>query len=162
MKTLIQSPIRQKKVSMMFLFCALLLLIALSSCNRNNSTTENVTENASLSKTPTMAGGDTIWTEVDQMPVFPGGDEALLKYIAENVKYPDAAKKDGTQGRVIVRFLISSRGNVTNCEIIKSVSKEIDAESLRVVQSLPDFEPGKVDGKVVAVWYMVPITFALR
>ncbi len=109
-----------------------------------------------------MTGSDTTWVEVDEMPVFPNGDSALLKYIGDNVKYPEVAKKEGIQGRVIVRFCITSRGNVTSCGILKSVSPEIDAESLRVIESLPDFEPGKVDGKPVSVWYMVPITFALK
>ena len=142
--------------------CHLLLFVSVSSCGDTKNSEDPAAEKSAFPKVPTMTGSDTTWVEVDEMPVFPNGDSALLKYIGDNVKYPEVAKKEGIQGRVIVRFCITSRGNVTSCGILKSVSPEIDAESLRVIESLPDFEPGKVDGKPVSVWYMVPITFALK
>jgi TonB family protein len=110
----------------------------------------------------TVTKGDTIWTQVEEMPVFSGGDAALLRYIAENTKYPEAAKKNGIQGRVITRFCVTSEGNVSQVSILKGVDPELDAESVRVISSLPPFKPGKQGGKPVPVWYMVPITFTLN
>jgi TonB family protein len=98
---------------------------------------------------------------VEQMPVYPGGDAELLKYIGSNTKYPETAKNNGTQGRVIVRFCITSKGKVTQAKVLQGVSPELDAEALRVVGTLSDFQPGVQGGKPVPVWYMVPITFAL-
>jgi len=99
---------------------------------------------------------------VDEMPMFPGGDEALLKFIAENTKYPEASKNQKIEGRVIVRFCVTAKGAVTMISILKSVTPELDAEAVRVVQTLPTFKPGRQSGKDVPVWYMVPITFALN
>jgi TonB family protein len=99
---------------------------------------------------------------VDQMPMFPGGDVALLKFIGENTIYPEAAKVQNLEGRVIIRFCISSKGNVRQISVLKGVSPELDAEAIRVVSTLPKFQPGSQNGKDVPVWYMVPITFALK
>ncbi|HUX95243.1 MAG TPA: energy transducer TonB [Bacteroidales bacterium] len=162
MKTQINSGIKGKLKIILFFICQVLLLVSISSCGDIKKSEDLVSEKTAFPKVPTMIGSDTTWVEVDEMPIFPNGDSALLRYIADNVKYPEVAKKAGIQGRVIVRFCITSKGNVTSCGILKSVSPEIDAESLRVIQSLPDFEPGKVAGKPVSVWYMVPITFALK
>lgn len=96
------------------------------------------------------------------MPRFPGGDAALLKFIAENTQYPGEAKEKGIQGRVIVRFTVSEDGSVKNASVIKGVDPLLDNESLRVLNTIPDFEPGKVAGEAVPVWYMVPITFTLN
>lgn len=99
---------------------------------------------------------------VEEMPVFPGGDEALLRHIAENVRYPEAAKAKGIQGRVIVRFCITEKGTIDRISILKGVDPDLDAEALKVVSELPAFQPGRQGGKPVAVWYMVPITFSLK
>jgi protein TonB len=97
------------------------------------------------------------------MPVFKGGDLGLLKYIADNTKYPEAAKKNGVQGKVIIRFEIKDDGSVDKVSILKSVDPELDMEAIRVVKSLPGFEKAGIkDGKPVAVWYMVPINFVLK
>jgi TonB family protein len=99
---------------------------------------------------------------VDEMPVFPGGDEALLKYIGENTIYPEISKEKSDQGRVIIRFCITEDGGVSQASILKGTTPELDAEAIRVVNSLPKFIPGRNDGKPVPVWYMVPITFTLK
>jgi TonB family protein len=99
---------------------------------------------------------------VEEMPMFPGGDEALLKYIGSNTSYPENAKKRNIQGKVIVRFCIKPDGGVTYASVLKGVSTELDAEALRVVNSLPSFKPGMQSGKAVPVWYMVPISFTLK
>jgi protein TonB len=99
---------------------------------------------------------------VEEMPMFPGGDAELLKYIAEHTNYPEVAKENNIQGRVIVRFCVTSKGGVNQVSVLKGVDPELDAEAVRVVNSLPAFKPGKQGGKPVPVWYMVPITFTLK
>jgi len=99
---------------------------------------------------------------VEEMPQFPGGDGELLKYIGEHTQYPDIAKENNIQGRVIVRFCVTAKGGVSQVSILKGVDPELDAEAIRVVNTLPPFRPGKQGGKPVPVWYMVPITFTLK
>ncbi|HNW57480.1 MAG TPA: TonB family protein, partial [Bacteroidales bacterium] len=99
---------------------------------------------------------------VEDMPMFPGGDASLLKYIAEHVNYPQTAKENNIAGRVIVRFCINATGNVERISILKGVDPDLDAEAIRVVGTLPTFQPGRQSGKAVPVWYMVPITFTLK
>jgi len=99
---------------------------------------------------------------VEEMPMFPGGDAELLAYIMANTEYPEVAKENNIQGRVIVRFCVTSTGGVNQVEILKGVDPELDAEAIRVVNTLPTFKPGKQGGKPVPVWYMVPITFTLK
>ena len=99
---------------------------------------------------------------VEQMPVFPGGESGLLNYLSENTKYPETAKINGVQGKVIVRFAVDAEGRVTRETVLKAVDPALDEEALRVVRTLPDFEPGKQGGKTVPVWYMVPINFTLK
>lgn len=103
-----------------------------------------------------------VYVVVEQMPKFPGGDAALLKYIATNVKYPEAAKNDGIQGRVIIRFCVTENGGIDLVSVLRGVDPELDAEAVRVIKTLPSFEPGKQGGIAVPVWYSVPITFALN
>jgi TonB family protein len=99
---------------------------------------------------------------VEQMPMFPGGDIALLKYIAENTSYPETAKVNNIQGRVVIRFCVMANGGISQVSVLKGVSTELDYEAMRVVKTLPAFNPGRQDGKPVPVWYMVPITFTLK
>jgi TonB family protein len=113
-------------------------------------------------KPPTMNGSDTTWQIVDEIPLLPGGNELLMNYISRNIHYPDSAKAKGTQGRVIVRIFISSKGNVSGHEIFKSVNPDLDAEALRVVKTLSKFEPAWRNGKPVPAWYFIPINFVLR
>jgi len=104
----------------------------------------------------------TPFVVVEEMPMYPGGDSELLKYIAEHTQYPEIAKENNIQGRVIVRFCVTSKGGVSQVSILKGVDPELDAEAIRVVNTLPAFKPGKQGGKPVPVWYMVPITFTLK
>jgi TonB family protein len=102
------------------------------------------------------------FTVVEQMPHFPGGDPALLRYIAENTIYPEEAKTNNISGRVIIRFCVTASGGISQISVLKGVSPELDAEAMRVVKTLPAFNPGRQGGVAVPVWYMVPITFTLR
>jgi TonB family protein len=99
---------------------------------------------------------------VEEMPMFPGGDRALLNYIREYTNYPEASKAQNIQGRVIIRFCVTAKGGVSLVSVLKGVAPELDAEAVRVVKTLPTFNPGKQGGKPVPVWYMVPITFTLK
>lgn len=103
----------------------------------------------------------TPFVVVEEMPVFPGGDSALLAYISRNIKYPETAKANKIEGRVIVRFCVTDIGGIDRVTVLKGIDPELDAESVRVVKSLPKFKPGKQGGKPVNVWYMVPITFGI-
>jgi len=111
---------------------------------------------------PTPVEEETPFVAVDEMPQFPGGDAKLLEFIAVNTIYPDVARENNIQGRVIVRFCVGSKGNVSQASILKGVSEDLDNEALRVVEKLPLFKPGRQGGKDVPVWYMVPITFSLQ
>ncbi len=99
---------------------------------------------------------------VEEMPKFPGGDLALRKYIAENIRYPEMAKENDIQGTVYVRFVVNEKGKVTDVQVIRGVDPLLDAEAVRVVKSLPDYTPGKQRGKAVKVSHSVPIKFALQ
>jgi protein TonB len=99
---------------------------------------------------------------VEEMPMFPGGDAALLAYIYEHTVYPEVAKENNIQGRVFVKFCVTSKGGVDKVSIYKGVDPELDAEAIRVVSSLPAFKPGKQGGKPVPVWFSAQINFQLR
>jgi len=99
---------------------------------------------------------------VDEMPQFAGGDSALIAFIAQNTVYPEEAKKNGIQGKVMVRFCVTEKGNVARVSLLKGVNPDLDAESMRVVKTLPQFKPGRHEGKEVSVWFTLPITFKLQ
>ena len=96
------------------------------------------------------------------MPVFPGGDKALQKFIGENVKYPAKALKDTIQGMVVVNFNVLKSGKMDNIKVIRSVSPELDNEALRVIGLMPDWKPGEQNGKVSDMQMTIPIKFKLR
>ena len=99
---------------------------------------------------------------VEQMPVFPGGDAELRKYLAQSVKYPVIAQENGIQGRVFVKFVIAADGSVTNVEVARPFDPNLDKEAVRVVKSMPKWTPGKQRGKAVRVSYTVPINVVLQ
>lgn len=99
---------------------------------------------------------------VEQMPVFPGGDEALRKFLAQSVKYPVIAQENGIQGRVFVSFVVNQKGEVTNVKVARPFDPNLDKEAVRVVQSMPKWAPGMQRGKAVKVSYTVPINFVLQ
>ena len=103
-----------------------------------------------------------VHTIVEQMPVFPGGESALLAYVGSHVKYPEIAKEQDIQGIVQLRFVVLENGSIGDVQIIKSLESHCDAEAKRVVKSLPRFIPGKQQGKAVRVWYTLPIRFQIQ
>lgn len=104
---------------------------------------------------------DEAFVMVEEMPKFPEGEEALRKFLAESVKYPEEAKKQGIQGRVFVSFIVDKEGYVKDVKAARKVNKYLDAEAVRVVSSMPRWIPGKQRGEAVRVHYTVPIKFAL-
>ena len=105
---------------------------------------------------------DIPFVVVEQMPQFTGGPNELLRYIAQNTQYPESAKSNNVQGKVIIRFCVTAKGGVSQISVLKGVSPDLDSEAMRVVSTLPEFIPGKQGGVAVAVWYMVPIAFTLK
>jgi len=135
---------------------------------------------------PSASSGEKVFEVVEQMPAFPGGDRALMEYLSNNVKYPVEAQEKGEQGRVIVGFVVEKDGTISNAKVVKSnsyvleqVSKDggvvtklekteysagpaLEAEALRVAQSMPKWTPGKLNGKAVRVKYNLPVSFRLQ
>lgn len=99
---------------------------------------------------------------VEQMPQFPGGPAELLKYITKNLKYPVIAQENGIQGKVILRFVVNAQGHVENVKVLRSLDPYCDKEAIRVVKSLPQWIPGKQNGRNVPVYYTCPIVFKLQ
>ena len=105
---------------------------------------------------------DEYFMVVENMPEFPGGDIGLMKYIQKNVRYPAIAKEYNITGKVYVSFIVDKQGTVTNVKIVRGVDKNLDAEAVRVVKSLPKYKPGKQRGKPVRVMFTIPINFTLN
>ena len=103
-----------------------------------------------------------VYNSVEQMPEFPGGAAAMMRYLQENIKYPPEAAKNNIEGRVIVQFVIDETGQVGEVKVVRPVSEELDAEAVRVVKTFPKFEPGRQDGEAVSVWYTLPIMFKIQ
>lgn len=105
--------------------------------------------------------GETVFTVVEEMPKFPGGEAKLLEHIREKIKYPVIAQENGIEGRVIASFVVNKDGSVSDAEIVRGVDPSLDVEALRVINTFPNWKPGKQKGKTVNVKYTVPITFRL-
>ena len=103
-----------------------------------------------------------IFTVVEQMPLFPGGDAALMGYLRDNIHYPTVAAENGVQGRVVVGFVVERDGSITDVNVLRSVDPSLDREAMRVVKSMPKWTPGKQNGSTVRVKYQVPVTFRLQ
>lgn len=94
-------------------------------------------------------------------PQFPGGDDSMRIYIQENISYPEEARKLGEQGVVYVQFIVEKDGSLSNVKVVRGVSESLDAESVRVVKSMPNWIPGEQDGKKVRVRFTLPISYRL-
>jgi len=124
-------------------------------------TVPEATTNSSKESTNEKIDFKKVFSVIDVMPQFPGGNGALLQYISGNLRYPIIAMHKGIQGTVITRFVVTKSGKVQNPEIVKSVDPDLDAEAIEVIKTLPDFIPGEKAGKKVDVWYTLPITYKL-
>ena len=121
------------------------------------------TEKSSRRKTYSVENNEgEVFMVVEDMPQFPGGMNEMIKYLGKNIRYPQQASKDSIQGRVIVQFIVNKEGNITQPTILRSVSPELDAEAIRVVDSMPQWTPGKQRGMPVNVKFTLPISFQLN
>ena len=105
---------------------------------------------------------EEIFRSVEQMPQFPGGEAALMKYLQSHINYPPMAAENNIQGRVVVQFVVDKTGKVGEVKVVRSVDKDLDKEAVRVCKSLPKFTPGRQNGQAVSVWYTLPVTFKLQ
>ena len=104
------------------------------------------------------AGQSQVYRSVEQMPQFPGGEEALMKYLSSHAQMPQTEEK--IDRRVaIMQFVVEADGSIGEVKVVRSVSPEFDAEAIRVIKSLPKFTPGRQNGQPVAVWYTLPVLF---
>ena len=128
-------------------------IAALTSCGKE---AELLTPPAEVKQTTIFCCGFEV------MPSFPGGQKALMEYLAANVRYPDTMEDTCAQGRVVVNFVVERDGSITEPKVVKSVCQALDEEALRVVRAMPKWMPGKQFGECVRVRYMLPITFRLK
>jgi protein TonB len=105
---------------------------------------------------------DEIFTVVESMPEFPGGMGALMKYLAENIKYPPLAKESGIQGRVFINFVVEPNGAISNVKVLRGIGGGCDEEAVRVVEAMPKWKAGMQRGKPVRVSYNLPVKFTLQ
>lgn len=154
----------------LFVLPAFALLVAGNiSCSQDASQTEDAKEEvvAPVSPEAKEAPADStakeeVFMVAEQMPEFPGGMKEMLKFLQENMKYPENAMKNNVQGRVIVQFVVEKDGTPTEFKVARSVDPDLDAEALRVLQTMPKWKPGMQRGEVVRVKFTVPVSFTLQ
>lgn len=154
----------------LFVLPAFALLVAGNiSCSQDASQTEDAKEEvvAPVSPEAKEAPADStakeeVFMVAEQMPEFPGGMKELLKFLQDNLKYPENAMKNNVQGRVIVQFVVEKDGTLTEFKVARSVDPDLDAEALRVLQTMPKWKPGMQRGKIVRVKFTVPVSFKLQ
>ena len=105
---------------------------------------------------------EEIFQAVEQQAEFPGGQAALMKWLSQNIRYPEAAQQNDIQGRVIVKFVVEKDGSIGQATILKGVDKDLDREALRVVKKMPKWQPGKNNGVAVRSYFNLPVTFKLQ
>ena len=154
----------------LFVLPAFALLVAGNiSCSQDASQTEDAKEEVVAPVSPEAKetpADSTVKEEVfmvaEQMPEYPGGMKEMLKFLQENVKYPENAMKNNVQGRVIVQFVVEKDGTPTEFKVLRSVDPDLDAEALRVMKAMPKWKPGMQKGQVVRVKFTVPVSFKLQ
>jgi TonB family protein len=109
-----------------------------------------------------VVGQDSIHRVTEVMPQYPGGPNEMMKYISDNIKYPQSAKDNKIEGRVYVSFVVEKDGSITNAAVMRGIDKECDAEALRVVASMPKWTPGQHKGEVVRTQFTIPIYYKLN
>jgi len=118
---------------------------------KNNNKSDSVTEQVA-----------PVFTIVELMPVFPGGEKSMYKWLIENLKYPQIAREAGIQGTVYINFVIEKDGSISNVNCLRAIGGGCDEEAMRVVKSMPKWEPGKQKGEPARVYFNLPVKFILR
>lgn len=148
-----------------FVFLPMAVLL-LQFCNidpEKKETLQTTTENNALDlQEQSLKHEEQVFTRVEEMPQFPGGEKELIEFLKENVKYPAEAQQKGIEGRVIASFVVNADGSTSDYEILRGIDEALDKEALRVVASFPKWIPGQQRGQAVRVKYTVPITFRLQ
>ena len=108
------------------------------------------------------AANDKVYEKAEVMPEFPGGEQAMMDFVAKNVKYPKEAMEKEISGRVLVSFVVEKDGSINETEVVKGIGGGCDEEAVRVVKAMPKWKPGKEKGKAVRVSFMLPIVFKLQ
>jgi len=166
MRTKKESKIRSAVKFLLIAPVIVIAVMAMYSCGNTTNgddTLTNIAPPPPPPPPPMGPGADSVYLSVDEMPVFTGGDTALLHWVGKHTKYPEEAKRNNITGKVIVRFVVEKDGSVSKPAIVEGVNPLLDAEALRVTGSLPKFEkPAIVNGKPVAVHFMLPISFRLN
>lgn len=135
-------------------------LLAMNSTAMRANVQKKVVKTTKVTKKTSAT--DKVYEVCEQMPTFPGGDAAMMKYLSENVKYPALAIKAQEQGRVVVSFTVEKDGAISDVKVARSVTPSLDAEAVRVVKAMPKWTPGKQGGQLVRVRYNVPVSFRLK
>lgn len=150
-------------IILMILFFSVVTALNSSCGNKNQNEAISIAASPALPPQQEPKTDSELPYEVaDQLPVFPGGTDSLLKYIFNNIEYPETAKLKGVQGTVVVRFAVEADCSIDRVSILRGVDADLDKEAIRVISTLPEFEkPGYKDNKPVAVWHSIPINFAL-
>ena len=144
---------------LLFAISALVLLVIVFAPARANAQDKRGKTTQTRKNTTT---DDKVYDVCEQMPIYEGGDAALLKYLTDSVKYPESAKKRGVQGRVVIGFIVEKDGSLTDVKVLRHVDIALDAEALRVVKGMPKWIPGCQDEQLVRVRYNVPVSFRLK
>ena len=138
----------------MISLCAVLLplaCLAQQSVERNSKQDNCRAENE-------VCQQDAIYRSVQQPPEYPGGQDALMDFLAQEIQYPKAAIERNVQGKVVVAFVVEKDGSVSNVKVVRSVDPDLDAEAVRVCKTLAGFKPGRQNDQIVRVWYTLPIS----
>ena len=144
---------------LLFIISALILLVIVIAPASANAQDKRGKTTQTRKDTAT---DDKVYEVCEQMPIFEGGDAALLKYLGENLKLPEEDQERGMQGRMVVGFIVEKDGSLTNVKVLRAVDIAIDAEVLRVVKGMPKWIPGRHNGQRVRVRYLLPIHICLQ
>jgi len=144
---------------LLFVVSALVLLVIVFVPAGANAQNKKVKKAQTHKDTTT---DDKVYEVCEQMPIFKGGDAALLKYLRENLKYPDNTKDRGVQGRLVIGFIVEKDGSLTDVKVLRPVDIDLDAEVLRLVKGMPKWIPGRHNGQRVRVKYLLPIHICLQ
>ena len=155
----ITSPSKKKPIIIIIILIALAIVFNVFDFGKDSEIeeiekqTEESTENNNT---------EEVFSVVDEMPVFSGGDEALFSFLGENITYPKIAADKGIERLVYVSFVIDENGAVQNAEVLKGIGEGCDEEALRVVKAMPNWTAGKLKGENVKVKYTLPVRFLLQ
>lgn len=147
-----------------------LLLLLMSSCDllHNSrlkeiisSITDDVRSEENSGEQPVSYEEKDVLLVVEEMPEFPGGTNALMEYVSKTIQYPEAAKKEGIQGRVMVTFIVDKEGEIKDAKVMRGIDDTLDKEALRVVNNMPRWNPGRHKGENVSVRFTLPLNFQI-